>query len=85
MDSASDEINLFLPLFFGLIVFFILAIGGLIYWLFWRFKVIEFSDNFYIIRVLKDAFLSFVGVFVLVAIVSFVVSILNFVISFFKK
>ncbi len=79
MDSASDEINLLLPLFFGLTVFFFLAIGSLIYWLLLRFKVIEFAGKYYIFGVLKDAFLSFVGVFALHAIIGLVVLFLDII------
>lgn len=85
MDSASDEINLLLPLVFGLIVFFFLAIAGLICWLLLYFKVIEISDKYYFLGVLKDASISLLGVFAISAIIGGVVFILNIIISFFKN
>lgn len=85
MVSASDEINLFLPLAFGLIVFFFLAVGSLIYWLLSRFKVIEISDKYYLLGVLKDAVLSILGIFAILAIIGGVVFVLNITINFFKS
>ena len=78
MDSASDEITL-LPFVFGLTVFFIIAIGGIIHWLLFRFGI---YDKYYLVGVLKDAIFSILGVFIILVIVGSVFLILNGVIGF---
>jgi len=84
MDSASDEINLLLPLVFGLIVILFLFFCGLIGWLLRRFEIIEFPDNLFPFRILKGVFLSFIGVFALFITINLLVFVIDSIIGFFK-
>ncbi len=85
MDSASDEINIILPLFLGIFVLLIFASGGLVYWLLIRFRIIEFSDKHFPLKILKGAFLSFVGAFALLIIINLLGFGIDTLINFFKK
>lgn len=64
MDPAEDEINIFLPMAFGIFLIIIFSIIGVLFWLLRRSKVVEAINKYYFLAVLKAAFLSIVGVFV---------------------
>ncbi|CAN5483521.1 hypothetical protein BH10ACI1_BH10ACI1_17780 [soil metagenome] len=85
MDSASDEINILLPLAFSLFVLCFALIGSLILWLLFKFEVVKFSNKHLFFSTLKGVFLSFFGVIVLYAVISGFINVLNIAISFFSK
>jgi hypothetical protein len=84
MDGDPGEIILLLPLAFGFILFLFLLFGGLVYWFLVRFKVIEFSDKYFPLKIVKGVFLSFAGVFALFIIINLFGFVVESVIGFFK-
>lgn len=68
----NDEFNLLLPLVGASILFFLLIFGGCILWLMQRTGVIQVKNWRLIFSVLKGIAFSFVGVLLLVAIISVV-------------
>ena len=85
MNGSDDEFNLFLPLAFGLIVFFLLAAGSLIFWLLRRFGVIKIPEGFHLNKILKGAILSFSGIFAFVVFLKIFFFGLDIILSFFKN
>jgi hypothetical protein len=80
--QEPGEFNLVLPLLFGLTIFLFLLIVGLILGLLQRSQVIQITNKYYLLYVLRDAFLSLLGVLGLLAILSFALFILQIIYSF---
>lgn len=79
----TDEINILLPLAFALFVFvFFVIIGAAVAFLHW-IGVFKLAASRHLLIVLKDAVLSFAGVFVIAAIASAIYFVLRLVKNLF--
>ena len=81
MNPADDEINILLPLAFGIVVLFFALFAGLIFWILNKTKVIQISNKSHLFGVFRAAILSVIGVFV----ISGVIGIATFFIQIIKN
>jgi uncharacterized membrane protein YqiK len=63
MNPADDEINIFLPLAFGMLILLLVIVFGLVFWLLTKAKVIEIKNRSNLFKVVSGAVFSIIGVF----------------------
>ena len=92
MNPSEDEINLLLPLTFGLVIVFFSAILGLIIWTLNKTQIINteilralFDKDSQLFDVLRAAILSVVGVFIIFGISGVAGVVVQIIKSFFAK
>lgn len=85
MDLADDEINIFLPLAFGLVVLLFASLFGLIFWILNKTKVIQISKKSHLFSVLRAAILSVIGVFIVSGVIGVFIFVIQVVKNFFAK
>ncbi len=85
MNPADDEINILLPLAFGLVVLFFALLFGLLFWILKKNKVIKITNKSHLFDVLRAAILSIVGVFVIWGIIGFATFVIQVIKNFFVK
>lgn len=61
MNPADDEINILLPLVFGVIIVFFVAIFGVISWILHKKKVVNFGENSHLSSVFRAVILTAIG------------------------
>ena len=83
--QEPEEFNLLLSLAFGFIIFLFFAVVSLIFWLLQRLSIIQITEKYYLLSVMKDAVLSLAGVFVFLAILSIALFIFQIIYSFFSN
>ncbi len=85
MNPADDEINLFLPLAFGLVIVFFAAMFGIVIWILNKTEVINLAKESHLFSVLRAAVLSVIGVFVISFVGGIAILISQIIKSFFTK
>lgn len=85
INPADDEINILLPLVFGLLVFCFVAIICLIVWILNKTKVADFSKNSHPFGVFKAVILTIVGFFIFSSILGAVVTFIEIIGKSFVK
>ena len=85
IDPADDEINIFLPLVFGLtIIFFVSIIAGTL-WILHKIKVANFAKDSHLFSVFRSAVLSVIGVFIISGVIGIVGIFVEIMKNYFAK
>lgn len=85
MDPADDEINILLPLVFGIIILIPALAIGLFFLILIKTNAIEIKNKNNLIKVLKAASFSLAGVISILVLIRIVVFIIEMIKNFFVK
>lgn len=85
MNPADDEINILLPLAFGVVILFFALLFGLIFWILNKTKVIQISSESHLFNVLRAVISSIIGVFVVSGIIGISIFVFQIVKNFLAK
>jgi uncharacterized membrane protein YedE/YeeE len=77
------EVNIVLPLMFGLLIFSFVIFAAVVFWLLKRFNLIELTRDNNTLSVLKDALFSIIGVIIVSAIIGICLLIIEIIKHFF--
>lgn len=83
--EEPEEFNLLLPIAFGFVIILVFAVVALIFWLLQRSSIIQITEKYYLLSVMKDAVLSLLGVFGFLAILSVILFVFQVIYSFFSN
>lgn len=85
MNPADQEINVFLPLAFGVVIVLLTLSFGLSFWILVRFKVIKITNREHLFGVLKAAVFTLTGVFVISGLFLIAPLVFQTISSYFSK